>query len=268
MSKVIFLLMALMMDNSQKKIWPAMEGLPENGLLVAHRGLREKHLENTLEALTEAFEIGLDGVEFDVQLSQDLVPFVFHDRHLARLTGVENNIDELLASEIKKLSQISEPYKKIYKIPTLKEVLEQMPKGKLINVELKETVHAQGQAGIKSVLKEMEPFREKLFMVISSFDADLLDQVSKQSQAYPLALLLDQKLKLTDLISFRKIAPKLSFLNPHVSLLNKNISQKIQDKGVKLILWGHKKSGEEELFKAHQHTALISDDCIKLKIQK
>ena len=43
--------------------------------------------ENTLPAFKWAAENGCHGLEFDVQLSQDGVPFVFHDSTLTCLTG-------------------------------------------------------------------------------------------------------------------------------------------------------------------------------------
>ena len=42
--------------------------------------------ENTLEAFRWAIENGCGGLEFDVHLSSDGVPFVFHDECLTRLT--------------------------------------------------------------------------------------------------------------------------------------------------------------------------------------
>src|SRR5262245_9456168 len=88
-------------------------------LIVAHRGLTCLDLENTLSALTAAFEVGADGVEFDVQLSKDLVPMVFHDRELLRLTGIDKNIDDVSYEELKKLQQKSERYEMSYPIATL-----------------------------------------------------------------------------------------------------------------------------------------------------
>ena len=45
---------------------------------VAHRGWHKVHVENTLEAFRAAYDAGCDMVEFDVQLSRDGVPVVFH----------------------------------------------------------------------------------------------------------------------------------------------------------------------------------------------
>ncbi len=55
-------------------------------VVVAHRGLSELYPENTLLAIEEAVKAGAKAVEFDVQLSQDHVPVVYHDHSLERMS--------------------------------------------------------------------------------------------------------------------------------------------------------------------------------------
>ena len=58
-----------------------------------HRGCRgiSGIDENTVEAFRWAIDKGCDGLEFDVQLSSDGVPFVFHDDCLTRLTAGQDH---------------------------------------------------------------------------------------------------------------------------------------------------------------------------------
>jgi glycerophosphoryl diester phosphodiesterase len=67
-------------------------GLPE---LIAHRGNAAEFPENTLEALASAVELGVRYVEFDVQLTADHVPVVFHDSNLVRVAGRSECVHEL-----------------------------------------------------------------------------------------------------------------------------------------------------------------------------
>jgi len=67
-------------------------GLPE---LIAHRGNAAEFPENTLEALASAVELGVRYVEFDVQLTADHVPVVFHDANLVRVAGRSECVHEL-----------------------------------------------------------------------------------------------------------------------------------------------------------------------------
>ena len=52
--------------------------------VIGHRGTPRRAPENTVAGFTLAAEAGVAWVELDVQLSSDLVPFVFHDDRLER----------------------------------------------------------------------------------------------------------------------------------------------------------------------------------------
>ncbi len=54
----------------------------EKPLNIAHRGGADLWPENTLEAFAHAIELGVDGIEFDMQLSQDGVIVIHHDATL------------------------------------------------------------------------------------------------------------------------------------------------------------------------------------------
>jgi glycerophosphoryl diester phosphodiesterase len=68
---------------------------PELPEIVAHRGHAAEFPENTLEALACAVELGARFIEFDVQLTGDLVPVLIHDADLARVAGRPERIHEL-----------------------------------------------------------------------------------------------------------------------------------------------------------------------------
>ncbi len=52
-------------------------------LILAHRGLHDRHRENTLAAFAAARALGVDGVELDVRRSADGVLVVHHDPEVA-----------------------------------------------------------------------------------------------------------------------------------------------------------------------------------------
>ncbi|XP_028277355.1 glycerophosphodiester phosphodiesterase domain-containing protein 5 [Parambassis ranga] len=56
--------------------------------LIAHRGAPMLAPENTLMSFEKAVEAGSDGLETDVTISLDGVPFLMHDRTLQRTTNV------------------------------------------------------------------------------------------------------------------------------------------------------------------------------------
>lgn len=60
---------------------------PNAKLVVAHRGNRVGAPENTVESFRQAVAIGADALEFDVRMTRDGVPVVFHDPALDRTTN-------------------------------------------------------------------------------------------------------------------------------------------------------------------------------------
>ena len=64
-------------------------GAPGRPAFVAHRGASDRALENSPSAFAQAVADGADMVEFDVRLSADGVPVVFHDARTGR-TAMEN----------------------------------------------------------------------------------------------------------------------------------------------------------------------------------
>ena len=89
---------------------------------IAHRGLFDNETyapENSIAAIQKAVEAGY-GIEFDVQLSKDNVPVVFHDASLKRMCGVEGKVWEYTIEELQKLKL----GKSNETIPTFAHVLE------------------------------------------------------------------------------------------------------------------------------------------------
>jgi glycerophosphoryl diester phosphodiesterase len=81
--------------------------------VIAHRGASWSETENTLPAFERAIALGADYVEFDVQMSCDGEPVVFHDAALDRLTPLSGPLGRRRADELRQVG-----------IPTLREVLE------------------------------------------------------------------------------------------------------------------------------------------------
>lgn len=93
---------------------------------VAHRGRHDAHLENTLEAFRAAYAAGCDMVEFDVQLSRDGVPVVFHDDDCRRLAGRGESVFDLTWDDLRKLELRRKPGRATspaYRMPSLEQFL-------------------------------------------------------------------------------------------------------------------------------------------------
>ncbi|MGH8549495.1 MAG: glycerophosphodiester phosphodiesterase [Methylococcales bacterium] len=73
-------------------------------LIYAHRGVSSEFLENTRGAFDRAVEIGVDGIETDVQISRDAVAVLWHDQHLSKIGRPGTRIGELDYAELSKLN--------------------------------------------------------------------------------------------------------------------------------------------------------------------
>ena len=71
--------------------------------IIGHRGCAGYAPENTLEGIHTAADMGIEWVEFDVKLTKDQVPILFHDETLDRTTNSSGEVKDLTLSEIKEL---------------------------------------------------------------------------------------------------------------------------------------------------------------------
>ncbi len=126
-----------LIDDADNEIKNQIE-LPVRGL-CAHRGAMETHPENTLVAFREAVKAGAHMIEFDVHLTKDGEPVVLHDATVDRTTNGTGRVAEMTLSEIKRLDAGSwkSPEFKGERIPTLSEVLREMPVNVWLNVHIK-----------------------------------------------------------------------------------------------------------------------------------
>lgn len=117
-------------------------------IIIAHRGASALAPENTFAAFQKAIEDGAEGIEFDVRLSKDGIPIVFHDSGLKRLAQkdaqvIKYSYDELQNFDIgswfnKKNPHLADTRFSKERIPSLEGLLEFLKfyKG-LLYIELK-----------------------------------------------------------------------------------------------------------------------------------
>jgi glycerophosphoryl diester phosphodiesterase len=71
--------------------------------IIAHRGNAAEFPENTLQGLESAVSLGVRHVEFDVQLTADMVPVLFHDSDLARVAGRPDCVHDISWSALSEI---------------------------------------------------------------------------------------------------------------------------------------------------------------------
>ncbi len=140
--------------------------------LIGHRGVKNLSPENTLNSIELAYKLGLNWVEVDVKISQDLVPLLLHDDSLDRTTNGEGSPIDFNYSEIKKLDAGMFFYKYSTNIytPTLQEVLMFCEKHKMgLNIELKPNLGFEKQ-NITAIANLLRNFNFTNQYYFSSFD--------------------------------------------------------------------------------------------------
>ncbi|KAI4457961.1 glycerophosphodiester phosphodiesterase 1 [Holotrichia oblita] len=112
---------------------PALEDtINENGIIktIAHRGAGLDAPENSLIAFKMCNDKGVNFIEFDITLTKDNVPVLFHDNTLERMTDCSDLISNKTYDELKQLDiSVKHSFKDRYKgttIPTLDETVKQL----------------------------------------------------------------------------------------------------------------------------------------------
>ncbi|MDH4333976.1 MAG: glycerophosphodiester phosphodiesterase family protein [Chloroflexota bacterium] len=115
-------------------------------LVVAHRGAPTEAPENTMEAYRLGVAAGADAIELDVHLTADGQLVVIHDETLERTTDATDAVARLSMDEIRRADaghhfsaeDGSFPFRgKGLRVPTLPEVIEWLPAGVGLVVEVK-----------------------------------------------------------------------------------------------------------------------------------
>lgn len=164
--------------------------------LIAHRGYARHYPENTLLAIRAAVEAGAYYVEFDVQLTSDQVPVLFHDRDLQRMCGQAGAIHEHSLALLKTFS-VSEFDKFGYKfvgnpITTLQEAVTYLASQNMVTAFVEVKRVCLQTHGIQTVLDKLLPLVETMGerVVVISYSLEFLQALRKRSDL-PVAAVFD-----------------------------------------------------------------------------
>ena len=160
--------------------------LPE---IIAHRGNASEFPENTLEALESAVALGVKFIEFDVQLTSDRVPVLFHDADLERVADRPEAVhdiawDQLADYPVGEIKRFGSRFASI-KPPALSQLASSLARweGVTAFVEIKRSsIRKFGREVVLSrVLKVLQPILDRCVLI--SFDLPALKIARVMSKA-------------------------------------------------------------------------------------
>jgi glycerophosphoryl diester phosphodiesterase len=210
--------------------------------IIAHRGASYIAPENTLTAINRAWEMKADGVEIDIQQTNDKRIILLHDENTKRTTGRKLLARETSFVELRKLDAGIFKSKEFagQKIPSLEEVIKTIPQGKKLYVEIK-------------CSEEIFPELQKIFInsgkmsqfVLMGFDLETVSKAKKIMPEIPVYWLCNTvRNKLTrkpvpynlELID-KVIKNNLDGLSTQYKGISDNFAEKVLSSGIKLYAW-------------------------------
>lgn len=148
----------------------------ENLKILAHRGASKSAPENTLAAFQLALQQSADGIECDVRLSADGEPMVIHDITVDRTTPGSGRVDSLTVRQLERLDagRWFSPAFEGQRIPRLDQLLDQLPTGLKVRVEIKHDSVRSIFKVVRAVSSVIANHQHKHQIGISSFHPGIL----------------------------------------------------------------------------------------------
>ncbi len=206
--------------------------------IIGHRGAAAYAPENTLVSFEKAYHLGCRYIEFDVMLSADGEPFIFHDETLKRTTNGRGEIGLVTADYLQSLDAGNWFSKRFRgeKIPHFRDALDWLCRLDVnANIEIKPYPGTAQQTTV-AVLAHLNRYwpADKPLPLVSSFDVKALSLCRTLAPELPLGLLIDRWDK-----DWLKKAQYLNCFSIHYSkrALTKTRAAEIKAAGYKLLAY-------------------------------
>ncbi len=230
--------------------------------IFAHRGANAVAPENTLPAFEKALEIGVDGIELDVQATADGELVVLHDFSLERTT---TGAGALRAHTLAQLAAIDAGVRfddafAGTPIPTLEQVFDLVEDRCIVNVEIKNMDWNGGrEAGpLARLIKRRQLFDQ---VIVSSFNPISLRKMRQLDPSIALGLLYFPLkhlfLHLSRSLLSRGIAPDA--LHPHFASIDAKLVAAARSRGQRVNAWTVNSVAEARRLAGLDVDAIITD---------
>lgn len=234
-------------------------------LNLAHRGFSSQYPENTMIAFEQAYQVGADGLELDVQLTKDGEVVIFHDKMLERMTNGSGTLSELTLKEIKRFSidGLMQDGLPRQTIPTLKDYLEWVHDKEFVtNIELKTPTGED--IGLESkVLDLVFDYGVEERVILSSFHRHNMARVKKQCPSIQTGLLVPGCNK--HILEVTK-ALGMDYIHPHALSLDETLIEHASDYELGINTWTVNELSDLEKVSIDGIHAVITDFPDRLKL--
>jgi glycerophosphoryl diester phosphodiesterase len=202
---------------------------------IAHRGASYLAPENTVASAKLAWELGADAVECDIHLSKDNRIMVIHDKDTKRTCSGKKNLTisdspSTLLRDLDAGIYKDEKFKG-EKIPFLAEIIETVPEGKSLVVEIK-----CGNEVIPPLVRLMEKSKKQEQIVFISFDFNVIVEVKKTFPENKCYWLSSSKTGLHKKI--KEVAENgLDGVNLNYSVIDEDVMKIAKENKLEVLVW-------------------------------
>lgn len=205
MKKLTILLFSFIIFLALGLLWGASRpNVPEEGLLIAHRGASGYAPEHTFAAYDKAIELNGDYLEIDLQQTSDGVLVAMHDETVDRTTDGSGRVNEFTFEELKDLdagSWFNEAFPEYAdeeyvgeEIVSLQEIFERYGPEVNYYIETKFPDHYSNmEENLIQLLEQYHLLDNVTFeqnIILQSFDSDSLRRLHEMNPSIPLIQLI------------------------------------------------------------------------------
>lgn len=200
-------------------------------VVQAHRGYHQNSVpENSLDSLAAAKDKGYEMAEFDVQITRDRIPVVFHDFSLRGRYQLNVNVSELTYADLVNIG----PFAK------LTDVLTTTHRPDFLNIEIKSKNFYQFPIE-DAVVELIQQHQCADRVIISSFNPWSLLRIKYINRQLTRALLVTDEAEIWNLYYLKRMWT-VPLIEPHVlnfrhSMLNSGLVSKLKNFNVLTSAW-------------------------------
>ncbi|MFD1615110.1 glycerophosphodiester phosphodiesterase [Gelatiniphilus marinus] len=216
-----------------------------DALIIAHRGASKIAPENTAASVKAALNLNPDSIEIDVQQTQDSVVVLMHDTTLDRTTNGKGLVKENSFLELKKLdagSWFSDDFIN-EGIPTLEDIIKLIDGKSELIIEIKKGDKYYPNIE-RNIVKIIAKHQAEPWVIIHSFDSEVLKRVHQLNPNITLHKLLIGKLKFIPFIISNEIEalnidkqPYIKAYSINYAFANRDFIKLLKSKGKDVNVW-------------------------------